>query len=97
METTSGAVNPFEARGIPRFHAPRDGQRVHFYGFYFDHGHKRFVERLQIRELLGGGLGSRLLDDVLTGETFKAWKEAERVNGEKNARIAQGLKWARAC
>lgn len=97
METTSGAVNPFEARGLPRFHMPGDGQRVHFYGLVFDDGRKRYVERLQIRELVGGGRGSRLLDDLETGETFTTWKEAERVNGEKNARVAERFKEARAC
>jgi hypothetical protein len=95
VETTSGAVNPFEARGLPRFHAPGNGQRVHFYGLVFDDGRKRYVERLQVREVVGLPHGSRLLDDVETGATFKTWKEAIRVNGERNARIGAGLKGER--
>lgn len=96
METTSGAVNPFEARGIPRFHTPGDGQRVHFYGLVFDDWRKRYVETLQVREIVGLPHGSRLLDDLETGETFTTWKEAERVNGEKNASVAERFKAARA-
>jgi len=91
----AGKVNPFTARGLPRLHMPGDGQRVHFYGLIFDDGRKRYVERLQVQEVIGAPHGSRLLDDVETGETFKTWKEAERVNGEKNARVAAGLKGAR--
>lgn len=64
-------------------------RRIHFYGFYFDHGLKRYVETIQIRELVGDGRGSRLLDDGLTGEVYRTWKEAERVNGEKNARLGK--------
>ncbi|MGH7427780.1 MAG: hypothetical protein ACREJ4_05415 [Candidatus Methylomirabilaceae bacterium] len=73
----------------------RAGDRFHFYGFHFDHGRRRWVESLQIREKLDGDKGSRVIDNVLSGNVYRTARECEAESAAKNRRIGQGLKAGR--